>query len=49
VIRTFSLIHAVVLPTCSLDCFEGTSGHTILRKLYTVAETSSQHAVTMLG
>lgn len=48
VIRTFSLI-AVGLPTFSLECIEGTSGHTLLWKPYTVAETCSQHAVTMLG
>lgn len=49
VIRIFSLIEAVGLPTFSLECIEGTSGHTLLWKPYTVAETCSQHAVTMLG
>ena len=48
-VRTFSLTNAAGVPTGSLDCLEETLGHPMLRKPYTIAETCSQHAVTMLG
>jgi len=46
---TFSLRNVVGLPTCSFDCLEGASTQTVLMKWYTIAETCSQQAVTMLG